>query len=157
MTTMTAYRMVKTKHKDSAFDGEGARRCGGRWNSKGKQCVYVGELESVTTVEVLVHLNDQTTLNHYALFRIEIPEEKILRIDELPDDWREDPAPASTAQIGDAWLDSNESVALLVPSAVCVRDHNLLLNPNHPDIDTIIETAEELEYWPDPRLGNGTE
>ncbi|MGH9881348.1 MAG: RES family NAD+ phosphorylase, partial [Pyrinomonadaceae bacterium] len=40
---ITAWRIFKTKHAAQAFDGEGARRSGGRWNSKGNRMVYTAE------------------------------------------------------------------------------------------------------------------
>ncbi|HEX9982027.1 MAG TPA: RES domain-containing protein [Thermoanaerobaculia bacterium] len=36
---ITAWRITKVKHALAAFDGEGARRSGGRWNSPGTSMV----------------------------------------------------------------------------------------------------------------------
>jgi RES domain-containing protein len=38
-----AWQIVKTRYAASAFDGEGARRFGGRWSSKGVRVVYTAE------------------------------------------------------------------------------------------------------------------
>ena len=35
-----AVRLVLSKYAESAFDGQGARLFGGRWNSKGTPMVY---------------------------------------------------------------------------------------------------------------------
>ncbi|MGO3217864.1 MAG: RES domain-containing protein, partial [Halomonas sp.] len=35
MNEVNAYRLIKRKYQDNAFDGEGARLYGGRWNSPG--------------------------------------------------------------------------------------------------------------------------
>ncbi|MGL6251681.1 MAG: RES family NAD+ phosphorylase, partial [Billgrantia desiderata] len=41
MSAVRGYRLVKRKWLQAAFDGEGARLYGGRWNSKGKACIYL--------------------------------------------------------------------------------------------------------------------
>ena len=50
-----AWRLIKAVHADDAFSGEGARRGGGRWNSKGVRIVYTSESLSLATLEVMVH------------------------------------------------------------------------------------------------------
>ena len=37
----TAWRIVKTKYRAEAFNGEGARLYGGRWTSEGRRAIYV--------------------------------------------------------------------------------------------------------------------
>jgi len=51
-----AWRIVKVKHAATAFDGEGARLNGGRWNSVGVRTVYVSATKSLAALETLVHL-----------------------------------------------------------------------------------------------------
>ena len=58
---ITVYRIVKTKWAETAFDGEGARLFGGRWNSKGQSCVYLAGSESLAILEILVHLDNSDT------------------------------------------------------------------------------------------------
>jgi RES domain-containing protein len=36
----TVYRICKTRYAASAFDGEGAFRFGGRWNTRGTRLIY---------------------------------------------------------------------------------------------------------------------
>jgi RES domain-containing protein len=43
METVTFWRLVKERYALTAFDGYGARTFGGRWNSPGHECVYLGE------------------------------------------------------------------------------------------------------------------
>ena len=99
MSGIAAYRLVKRKWLDTVFDGEGARRFGGRWNSRGKSCVYLAGSESLALLEVMVHLDDYSLLQHYALLEVRLPEDQMLRLPEsdLPGDWRDEPAPPSTA------------------------------------------------------------
>lgn len=154
MTAIHAYRLVKKKYQDNAFDGEGARLFGGRWNSPGKACVYLAGSESLALLEVLVHLDDHRCLHHYALLRVTLPESAILRLGSrhLPPNWREMPAPSETAELGDDWLESGQSLALALPSVVVPREDNYLVNPAHADFSKMVLSAEPLSFDPDPRL-----
>ncbi|CAO1659269.1 RES family NAD+ phosphorylase [Salinicola sp. LHM] len=149
-----AYRLVKRKYQDTAFDGEGARLYGGRWNSPGRACVYVASSESLALLEIMVHLESYRLLDAYALLRLTLPAESILRVgaEDLPDNWQEAPAPAETADLGDGWLTSGQSLALALPSVVVPREFNYMLNPGHPLFDPIVAAAEPLPFKPDPRL-----
>ncbi|MDQ7729501.1 RES family NAD+ phosphorylase [Halomonas sp. SpR8] len=154
MSEVFAYRLVKRKYQDTAFDGEGARLYGGRWNSPGNACVYVASSESLALLEIMVHLESYRLLNAYALLRLTLPAESIMGVgtEDLPENWQEAPAPAETAELGDGWLASNQSLALALPSVVVPRELNYMLNPAHPLFDQIIATAEALPFQPDPRF-----
>lgn len=78
---ITAYRIVKKKWADNAFDGESARLYGGRWNSRGQSCVYLAGSESLAILEILVHLDNTRQINHYSLFAIELDEKDIMLLD----------------------------------------------------------------------------
>lgn len=149
-----AYRLVKKKWTHSAFDGEGAKRYGGRWNSRGRPCVYLASSESLVLLEVMMHIENYRVLEHYTLLELHLPKRAILTLspDALPENWREDPAPMETAAVGDAWLVSGASLALAVPSAIVPREHNFLINPMHKDFSAFVATARELSFSPDPRL-----
>lgn len=151
---ITTYRIVKKKWSSTAFDGEGARLNGGRWNSVGKSCVYLAGSESLAILEVLVHLNNTQIINDYELYVVEIQDEDIMFLNEhnLPDNWREDPAPQETAEIGDDWLSSHRSVALSIPSTIAIREMNYIININHPKFKEILKTATKLEFSMDLRL-----
>lgn len=151
---ITAYRIVKKKWAGNAFDGEGARLYGGRWNSRGQSCVYLAGSESLAILEILVHLDNAKQINHYALFAVELDEKDIMLLDHdsLPHNWQEDPAPADTADLGDEWLNSQSSLALCVPSSIVTRERNFLLNVDHPAFDSMMNTKVELEFSMDTRL-----
>ncbi|REC95245.1 RES family NAD+ phosphorylase [Kushneria indalinina] len=154
MSKVNAYRLVKHRYLDSAFDGEGARLFGGRWNSPGRACVYVASSESLALLEVMVHLESYRLLDAYALLRLTLPADSILRVgaESLPDNWQEAPAPAETAELGDGWLASGQSLALALPSVVVPREFNYMLNPEHPLFDQAVASAEPLTFQPDSRL-----
>ncbi|RMQ49096.1 hypothetical protein ALQ04_00253 [Pseudomonas cichorii] len=149
------YRLVKRKWLAQAFDGEGAKLYGGRWNSKGRACVYCAGSESLALLEVLVHLDNSSMVQHYVMLELQIAADRILnaRPDSLPADWREEPAPPSTASFGDAWLDSGQSLALAVPSVIVPRESNYLLNVQHPSFKSAVAKARELDFTVDRRFG----
>ncbi|MBX8512295.1 RES family NAD+ phosphorylase [Pseudomonas cichorii] len=148
------YRLVKRKWLAQAFDGEGAKLYGGRWNSKGQACVYCAGSESLALLEVLVHMDNSSMIQHYVMLELLIPKDRILKVrpDTLPADWREEPAPASTSSFGDAWLESGQSLALAVPSVIVPREFNYLLNVRHSSFKTIVAKAMELDFEVDSRL-----
>lgn len=154
MSAVRAYRLVKRKWRQAAFDGEGARLYGGRWNSKGKACIYLAGSESLAMLEVMVHLDDYQLLTHYALLEVTLQKSSLMSLsaDSLPKDWAVEPAPASTAEIGDNWLESQSSLALAVPSAVVPRERNYLINPQHPHFQALVNSATEIAFTPDKRL-----
>lgn len=148
------FRLVKARYADQAFDGEGAKLGGGRWNSKGVAVVYAADSIALATLELLIHLHSHEILNSYHLFRIDIGEPDLLLLDarDLPADWRADPPPSSTAQIGDGWVASGQSLALAVPSVVIPAQRNILINPAHRDFDRALRTVRVEPFAFDPRL-----
>jgi RES domain-containing protein len=148
------YRLVKDRYAAQAFDGKGARLGGGRWNSKGVAVVYAADSIAPAALELLVHLHRHEILSRYRLFGLDIPDEDLLSLDprDLPPDWRADPAPTSTARIGDGWAASRESLALAVPSVLVPTQQNVLINPAHSRFEHTLETVEAEEFRFDPRL-----
>jgi len=150
---LTAWRIVKKRYAGSAFDGEGARLFGGRWNSPGDSVVYLASTRSLAALEMAVHLDRSTLLSSFVLIACEFDERLVTTVaqDRLPAEWRRDPPPPEPAQIGDAWAKASQSAVLAVPSAIILGETNFLLNPGHPDFSKIrIGEPEEFEF--DPRL-----
>ncbi|WP_240222179.1 RES family NAD+ phosphorylase [Rheinheimera hassiensis] len=151
---MQLYRLVHHKWAAQAFDGEGAKLYGGRWNSKGQLCVYTAGSEALSILEILVHLNNRTALKQYRLFQLTIAAEEVLSVSpaNLPLGWQQQPASIDTARIGDSWLAQQASLALSVPSVIAPRENNILLNPQHSHFNQCLATLTELDFMPDPRL-----
>jgi len=149
----SAWRLVKTKYLANAFDGEGARLSGGRWNSHGVSVVYVSQSLSLALVEALVHLKDSGILPAYSAVRVEFDEALIttVALTDLPPNWKSHPAPAETRAIGDTWVAGNASALLRVPSVVVPSEFNYVINPNHPDFPLISMDAP-MSFPFDPRL-----
>jgi RES domain-containing protein len=130
-----AWRLTKTKYLASAWDGEGARQTGGRWNSVGTAVVYTSATLSLALTETLVHI-PAGVLPAYTAIPIEFDETlvTILEPKDVPTDWNINPPPASTQAFGDAWVSAARSAVLRVPSVVVPVEFNYVLNPNHPDL-----------------------
>ncbi len=145
---MTLWRIVKASRVSSAFDGEGARLNGGRWNSPGLSAVYASATKSLSLLEILVHLDPVDAPKRWVGFRATLQPEQIETI-KLPPRWpvRE----ARTQHIGDAWLKSRTSVALALPSVIVPEEYNYLLNPAHPDFPKI-DFGPPLPFALDLRL-----
>lgn len=131
---LTAWRLTKTRYVRSAWDGEAARRLGGRWNNAGTAVVYTSATLALALVETLVHLPSDV-LPAFTAIPCGFDAAMVTTIaeEELPDDWRVTPPPSSTMAIGDEWVRSGRSLALKVPSVVVPTEYNYLLNPAHVD------------------------
>lgn len=146
-----AWRIAKAKHVATAFDGEGARLNGGRWNSTGVRVVYVSVTRSLAALETLVHLTPPVT-TAFVLIPIEFEEAlvEVFPVKNLPAGWNAEPPSPISQQIGDAWVKTSRSAILALPS-VLTGETNYLLNPAHPDFKKIsIGKPEPFTF--DPRL-----
>jgi RES domain-containing protein len=150
---IAAWRICKSRYAAQAFDGEGARVYGGRWNSPGTRVAYASESVALATLEVLVGLQDTSLLTSYSLIKVEFPEELMERLDRrrLPSDWSQHPPTPETQRIGDLWVAEARSAVLQVPSAVVEAEHNYLLNPAHQRFGRIV-VHRPKPFRLDPRL-----
>jgi RES domain-containing protein len=130
---LEAWRLVKTRHLAHAFDGEGARLFGGRWNAPGVRVVYLAESLALAALEVLVHMQDAQPLRAYSAIPVHFDAKlvKALRPAELPRGWRATPAPAALREVGDAWIRAGRHAVLEVPSAIVESERIFLVNPEH--------------------------
>jgi len=145
---ITSWRIVKAKYAATAFEGEGARRAGGRWNSRGHPIVYTSESAALAALELLVHMGRSRSLPDYVIFSCKFPESLVRRVQprDLPTDWRSHPAPVSIRQVGDDWFSEQQSAVLQVPSAVIDSEYNYLLNPTHRSFKRVaISSAQPFE------------
>jgi RES domain-containing protein len=146
---LTAWRIVKAKHAAAAFDGEGARVLGGRWNTPGTRMVYTSSTAALAALEMLVHLNRALTLPAYVLIRCTFEKSLVTALDiaRLPRDWRSYPAPPQLQTLGDQWAKQGDSAVLRVPSVIVDKEINYLLNPAHRDFHRIrIHAAESFSF-----------
>jgi RES domain-containing protein len=151
---LTVYRICKTKYSAAAFDGEGAYRFGGRWNSRGTRLIYTAGSLALAPLEMLVHLKDETLLAEYSYLSAQLDQNLILPVGEfrpLPPEWSASPAPLQIQQIGDEWARSLISPVLEIPTSVIPLEKNYLLNPAHPDFQRIV-LGEAKRFTFDERL-----
>ena len=146
------WRIATRRFAATAFDGEGARLYGGRWNSPGESVVYCAATASLAVLEMLVQ--DSPLRARYALISANIPSS--LRIDKLtprqmPARWRDPRGNEAPRVLGDQWLRSGSSAVLLVPSAVIPDESNYLLNPAHADFRHI-KIGQPADLDTDARL-----
>lgn len=151
---MMLYRIVMRRYLASAWTGYGAEIYGGRWNHKGHSALYLASSVSLAMLETLVHIQDSSTLSEFELFQIEIDDSQIMLLQrpDWPIDWRSDPAPAATMDLGTEWLESESSVGLLVPSTLVPSENNMLVNPRHKEFQLCLNSVKPLSFSFDPRL-----
>lgn len=149
---MKVWRLTKVIH--TALDGEGAKRYGGRWNSKGNSMLYTSSSLSLALIEQLVHIDSDEIPNDFVRMEIEIPNifkiEKI-NLSDFPSDWKKMADPSWFKERGDIWLDKQITLALMVPSIIVPEEMNILLNPMHPGIKKL-ETLSIEPFTFDNRL-----
>ncbi|MEJ7760596.1 MAG: RES family NAD+ phosphorylase [Gemmatimonadaceae bacterium] len=150
---MRLWRLVKTRYAATAFDGEGARLHGARWNGVGVRVAYAADSSALAVLEVLVHLGKVSVLPSYSLVTGNLPSSLMEDLEEstLPAGWNASPVPPAVQSMGDAWIRSGRSLALRVPSAIVQGSYSVLINPAHPDVGQFIVDAA-TPYSFDARL-----
>jgi RES domain-containing protein len=150
---LTGWRIVPEDQAANAFDGEGARLYGGRWNSAGVALVYASEHKSLAALETRVHIDATKRLRRYKCFSFHFDDAlmEIFAVRRLPRDWKEEPPPPSIQQLGDLWVKAAPSAVLAVPSIIIPDERNYLLNPRHPDFAKI-KIDKPTEFVFDQRL-----
>lgn len=150
---ITAWRLLKSRHATAAFDGEGARLYGGRWNSPGTRVAYASDSIALAALEVLAHLQSTAVLQAYSVVSLSFPDESVelLQTTSLPARWRRFPSPPENQAIGDEWVAQGRSLILRVPSAIIPSAANVLINPSHPDFGKVVIGRPERFVF-DPRL-----
>ena len=148
---MQAFRIADRRF--SIFDGTGARLSGGRWNSPGSALIYATETFAGAVLEVLVHSNLGRIPKTHAVVEITIPNAikiETVEMSAVPRwDWEDQIA---SRTFGDQWLRERRTAILLVPSVVTRgREHNVLLNPGHPDFKRVKASSPQDVVW-DERL-----
>ena len=122
------YRLCKRKYAPANSDG--ARKAGGRWNSKGQPALYLADSVALAVLEVTVHALELPT--DYLLWRFHIPDDAITPVGELAPGWRDPKNVEVMRQIGTDWLREKRSAGLSVPSVIVPLERNYVLNPEHP-------------------------
>jgi RES domain-containing protein len=135
---LTAWQICRAK--DIGPLGKSCLHSGGRWNSPGRDMVYLSEHPALAALECRAHLDlpyDEMEHDH-RLLRLSLPEDSLEDLADLP---------ADPTAIGDAWLTEARSAVLRVPSILVQEGRNLLLNPAHPAArDARLLSATEFRF-----------
>ena len=152
---MQVWRICRKKY--AAFNGEGSRIAGGRWNRRGTAVVYTSATLSLAVLEYFVNLPRSAAPPDLVAISADVPADLPLTTlgeGELPRGWRRYPALEELADIGTRWAEERATPVLAVPSAVVPREKNYLLNPGHPLFAKIrVGKPESLSL--DPRMWKG--
>lgn len=151
---ITAWRIVQSQWAERAFDGEGARLYGGRWNPVGSPVVYLADTRALAALETLVHAEGSLRYVTYVRYAVSFPKQlvEVIDISGLADALSGCMLSPRTQALGSDWLARGKYPVLEVRSAIIPEEPNYLLNPQHPKFDRIkIGKAEAFAF--DPRLG----
>jgi RES domain-containing protein len=135
---MQVWRLCRAIHAERAFSGEGARRYGGRWNTRGVPMVYCSSSLALAAIELFVHLEPAQAPDDLVSITATLPEgepARTLAPAELAANWWT--KTEITRSLGDAWLQSAASLALRVPSVPIRSEWNVLVNPLHPRMNEL--------------------
>lgn len=147
----------------AGFDGEGARRLGGRWNRPGTTVIYVAATLALAMLEFLAHVDRKRApamvFAHYADVPVDAGIDR-LNEDRLPANWRAHPAPDTLRELGTSWVAAGTSVLLAVPSVILrvspelvPSERNYLLNPAHAEFARIRVGSVKVQLDPRTWLG----
>ncbi|MPZ17927.1 MAG: RES domain-containing protein [Luteitalea sp.] len=147
---MRVFRLGSGRHK--LFDGTGAGMRGGRWNSKGRPVIYAASSLSLAMLEYLARAGISEFAPDAVCITIDILDGiRVERVDvtDVPG-WNATDSAASR-EVGDRWFDAQRSAVLLVPSVIVSLEHNVIINPAHPEARGIRAGAPKPVGW-DARL-----
>jgi RES domain-containing protein len=150
---MQVYRLAKAKYIRD-LTGIGARIAGGRWNEKGAAVLYTARNRALATVEYLVHVPIAIIPKNLRMATLDVPDAApaaTIAVEDLPPNWDHYPPPPRLAKIGTDWVTGNLQLLLFIPSAVVPGEHNVLINPSHPDMKYVKILDVEV-YQFDKRL-----
>ena len=149
---MRVWRIASQSLAYSAKDltGAGAKVTGGRWNSVGIPVLYCAETPSLACLETLVHLGTSDLPLQRYLIAIDIPDRiwrarVIFETELLPTNWNISPPTKSSIDFGDAWIKSEKSLVMSLPSVIVPEDSVFLINPMNKDLSLI--NAVVMRKW----------
>ena len=151
---MHVFRIARANRRYD-LSGYGAFLVGGRWNMPGLALLYTAETRALAMLEVLVHLPAGDLPDDMCLLTLDVPDalsRHEIALPDLPAGWQRLTQPQPTAVLGHAWLQAGRTLALRVPSVLVPQEHNLLLNPAHPEFAQVRLAAEPEPFFFDERL-----
>ena len=160
---MRLWRIAVETRKYPATDlsGSSAAAHPGRWNEEQQPVVYTATTLAIAILETASHIDDAgLPLNRFVI-ELAVPNDvwalhQALKPQDLSPSWASIPAGRASIEVGCAWLSSNQSPILLVPSVIVPEEYAALINPRHPASARITATVIRLfEYNRLFRSGRG--
>lgn len=135
---MELYHLGKTRFAHQ-LTGEGAKLHGGRWNLIGSPCLYTSESKALSVLEYAANVSLEEMPSSLSITIYTLPDKswKEFQVEELPDNWRQVPAPEATKEWGSHHLQEANYLALKIPSVIIPSEFNFILNPLHADFKKI--------------------
>ncbi len=132
------------------LDGTGAAFSPGRWNLQGVPLLYTSSTASLAVLEVLMHVAPRD-FGIRELIEIEVPDETIEDATAMVISSAFGKGDEPTQVYGSNWAKEKRSLCLSVPSAPMPLEHNILLNPMHPQMRKV-RVRRRIPYILDPRI-----
>lgn len=127
-----------------------------RWIYDHQFVLYTGSSRSLATLELVVHRSSIQTGLKYKIMVISIADDDKLytqlKMDDLPEDWRQATAYATLQKAGSQWYQSDASLVLKVPSVIIPLEFNYIINTSHPDFKDNVQLVRLEDYFWDQRL-----
>lgn len=149
-----AYRVTRDAYAQdaaTALSGIGGLVSDGRWNSQGRKIVYASESATLCLLERVVHADEWIAERHAdrVMLKIKLPPVNFFHYtaNELASsdpNWQAEGS-ILCRRLGDAWLRSKATCALVVPSAANPLDHNILFNPEVDEFKDVVLANTTLE------------
>jgi RES domain-containing protein len=147
---MEVYRITLAKWANSLVGSGRAAR----WNSADRFIVYTASSRALACLENVVHRTGRGLQADFRTICIDVPDTipiQTIAATALPANWTDYEQYGVCQQIGDAWLMSQRTAVLRVPSAIIPAECNYLLNPQHPDF-AFIQIAHVEPFQFDSRI-----
>lgn len=131
------YRITKSQYAND-LTGTGGLYGPGRWHREGTRILYLSEHISLAKLEVLV--NTARAPQNQSLVTVELPDDASItsiRADTLPLGWETIPYLEELADIAEQWITGQKFWIMRVPSSQSSTEFNYLLNPLHPEHQTL--------------------
>jgi RES domain-containing protein len=144
---LTAYRIGDPNGAYPIFDATGSQVFPGRWNTGASPMIYTSEQYTTAMLEKLVHGSSHLPPNQHFI-EITIPNGltyEMLDPAHLPG-WA-DALAVDAKAYGEAWQAARRSLLLIVPSVVAAMEHNILINPDHPEFRHVTHGLHRPVWW----------
>jgi RES domain-containing protein len=147
---MEVFRIALAQYTDKLY----ASGRSNRWNNAGEKVIYTASSRSLACLENVVHSSGEALGQHFRVMVIYIPDNAsmdTIPLNQLPEDWNQNVPSRACKELGSAWIKSNRSLLLQVPSSIIPLEKNYLINPNHLEFAKV-KIVDHQEFIFDQRI-----